>query len=204
MAKVPAAGRVKTRLAAEIGVAAALRFARQCTAALLARVAANAPWQTTIAVTPDAATRSRIWPHGLPLKPQRSGNLGARMQRIFDSTGPGPVVIIGTDVPEIARAHLLGAFRLLGRHDAVFGPATDGGYWLVGLKRRPRVLRPFHSVRWSSPHALADTLANLDGRSVARIDTLCDVDTAADFARCAAVFGCRVRCPARQPLPAVK
>jgi len=202
MAKVPVAGRVKTRLAADIGVAAAVRFARHCTAALLARVA-YAPWQMTIAVTPDSATHSRNWPHGLPLKPQRNGDLGARMQRIFDSTGPGPVVIIGTDVPQIARAHLFRAFRLLGRHDAVFGPATDGGYWLVGLKRRPLVLRPFHGVRWSSPHALADTLANLDGRSVAHIDTLSDVDTAADFARCAAVFGRRVRCPAAG-LPAVK
>jgi uncharacterized protein len=117
------------------------------------------------------------------------------MQRIMDRTAPGPVVIIGTDVPGIRTAHIRQAFRLLGRHDAVFGPATDGGYWLVGLRRRPRVPRAFAAVRWSSPHALADTLANLSGRSVARVAILSDVDTADDFARSTAVFGRHVLGP---------
>jgi glycosyltransferase A (GT-A) superfamily protein (DUF2064 family) len=71
----------------------------------------------------------------------------------------------------------------------VFGPADDGGYWLIGLSRRPRLLRPFAGVRWSTPHALADTLANLRGRPVALLPALSDVDTPADFARCAAVIG---------------
>ena len=151
MAKVPVAGRVKTRLAADTGTATAVRFARHCTMALLQRVATNAPWQTTLVVAPDSAVRSRIWPRGLAVARQGGGNLGMRMQRCFDRALPGPLVIVGTDVPLIARAHIQAAFRLLGRHDAVFGPATDGGYWLVGLRRRPRVLRPFHGVRWSTP-----------------------------------------------------
>jgi rSAM/selenodomain-associated transferase 1 len=192
MAKVPVGGRVKSRLARELGVATAVRFARHCTAALLGRVAANAPWDTTVAVAPDGGARARLWPPGLRLVPQGGGGLGLRMQRIFDGAGPGPVVIVGSDVPGIAPAHIRAAFRLLGRHDTVFGPAADGGYWLVGLKRRPHVLQPFRGVRWSGPHALADTLANLRGRSIARLDTLFDVDTAADFARCARVFGRRV------------
>jgi len=203
MAKVPVAGRVKTRLSGEIGVGTAVRFARHCTAAVLRRVATIAPWQTTIAVAPDAGTLSRVWPRGLPLRPQGGGDLGTRMQRIFDRAELGPVVIIGTDVPSITRTHIRAAFRLLGRHDAVFGAATDGGYWLVGLKRRPHILQPFRGIRWSSPHALADTLANLRGRSVARVATLSDVDTAADLARCAAFFGRRVRAPcAEVPLTA--
>jgi len=193
MAKVPVAGRVKTRLAAELGVATAVRFARGCAMALLGRVAGDARWQTTLAVTPDAGRFARIWPRGLARAPQGGGDLGRRMQGIFDRTAPGPLVIIGTDVPMIARAHVAAAFRLLGRHDAVFGPAGDGGYWLVGLSRRPRVLRPFGGVRWSTSHALADTLANLAGRSVACLPALSDVDTPADFARCASVFGRLVR-----------
>ena len=84
-------------------------------------------------------------------------------------------------MPHVTRAHIWAAFRLLGRHDAVLGPAEDGGYWLIGLRRRPRILRPFQGVRWSTPHALRDTLANLRGRSVAQVATLPDVDTAADF-----------------------
>ncbi len=63
----------------------------------------------------------------------------------------------------------------------MFGPAPDGGYWLVGLKRVPRLLAPFAGVRWSSPHALADTLANLDGLRVVFAATLSDVDTGEDF-----------------------
>jgi uncharacterized protein len=195
MAKVPVAGRVKTRLARETGVATATRFARHATAAVLARVARHAAWRTTIAVTPDSGIASRIRPRCIAHVPQGHGDLGRRMQRIMDRTAPGPVVIIGTDVPGIRTAHIRQAFRLLGRHDAVFGPATDGGYWLVGLRRRPRVPRAFAAVRWSSPHALADTLANLSGRSVARVAILSDVDTADDFARSTAVFGRHVLGP---------
>ena len=193
MAKAPVAGRVKTRLAGELGVATAVRFARHSLASLLSRVAVDARWSALLAVTPDIAASSRLWPPGVPLMTQGSGDLGTRMQRLFDRAPLGPMVIVGTDVPDIARAHIEAAFRLLGRHDAVFGPAADGGYWLVGLRRRPRVLRPFRSVRWSTQRALGDTLANLRGRSVARLPTLPDVDTPADLARCAAIFGRRVR-----------
>lgn len=197
MAKVPVAGRVKTRLARELGVATATRFARHATMAVLARMAHPA-WHTTVAVTPDGGTRWRLWPSHAHRMPQGHGRLGLRMQRIMDSMGPGPVVIIGTDIPGIRADHVRDAFRLLGRHDAVFGPATDGGYWLVGLKRRPRVPRIFQAVRWSSPHALADTLANLGGLSIARVAILPDVDTAEDLARSATIAGRRVIGPYTQ------
>ena len=65
----------------------------------------------------------------------------------------------------------------------MLGPAPDGGYWLIGLKRSPHVLRPFAGVRWSSAYALADTVANLDGKRVAFAATLSDVDIAEDFRR---------------------
>jgi rSAM/selenodomain-associated transferase 1 len=192
MAKVPVAGRVKTRLAAEAGIATAVRFARHSVAALLRRVGIGAPWSTGLAVTPDIAASSPLWPRGVPVIPQGGGDLGARMQRLFDRAPPGPVVIVGTDIPDLAGTHVRAAFRLLGRHDAVLGPAADGGYWLVGLRRRPRILRPFGGVRWSSPYALSDTLANLRGHAIAQVATLHDVDTAADFARCASAFGRRI------------
>jgi rSAM/selenodomain-associated transferase 1 len=193
MAKAPVAGRVKTRLSVEVGVATPVRFVRHSLAALLQRVTAAPRWSTLLAVTPDTTASSRLWPWGVPFMPQGSGDLGARMQRLFDCAPPGPVVIVGTDIPDVTRTHIAAAFRLLGRHDAVFGPAADGGYWLVGLRRRPRVLRPFRGVRWSTEHALSDTLANLHDCSVAQLPTLCDIDTAADLARCAAHFGRRVR-----------
>jgi rSAM/selenodomain-associated transferase 1 len=193
MVKAPVAGRVKTRLAAEAGLAMALRFARHRVAALLGDVSVDARWTTTLATTPDSARHSRAWPRGVPVVPQGGGDLGARMQRLVDSTPRGPVVIIGTDVPAIGPEHIAAAFRRLASHDAVLGPAADGGYWLVGVRRRPRGLRPFGGVRWSSANALGDTLANLGGRSVALMATLRDVDTAADLERCAGQWGRRIR-----------
>jgi len=90
-------------------------------------------------------------------------------------------VLVGSDIPGLSRDDLAAAFRALGRADAVFGPAEDGGYWLVGLGPR-RPAHPFATVRWSTPHALADTLANCRGRRVALLRRLRDVDTAEDLA----------------------
>jgi hypothetical protein len=105
------------------------------------------------------------------------------MGRVIRSLPPGPVVIIGTDVPSIGPLHVACAFRLLGNHDAVFGPSADGGYWLVGLRRRPRIPEIFQDVRWSSRFALADTLANLGSLRVAQLEVLEDIDDGADFER---------------------
>ena len=86
--------------------------------------------------------------------------------------------IFGTD-------HIARAFEALGRADTVLGPAEDGGYWLVGMKRFPRVTEIFEDVRWSSEHTLADTKANIEraGLTLALADTLNDVDTGADYRR---------------------
>jgi rSAM/selenodomain-associated transferase 1 len=192
MAKAPVAGRVKTRLASEKGLATAVRFARHRVAALVQRVGRDTRWSTTLAVLPDSATRSRAWPRGVPLLPQGGGDLGQRMQRLLGRGPPGPVVIVGTDIPDVTRTHIAAAFALLGRHDAVLGPAEDGGYWLMGMRRRPRIPRAFAGVRWSGPHALGDTLANLRGHSVALLPTLHDVDTAADLDRFMGRWGRRI------------
>ena len=104
-----------------------------------------------------------------------------RMRRLFSLLPPGPAIIVGSDIPAIEAEHIAQAFKLLGRNDAVFGPAADGGYWLIGLKRTPKALAPFAGVRWSSPHALADTLANLKGKRVAFAATLRDVDSKNDY-----------------------
>ena len=165
-----------------------MRFARQTTAAVLQRVARDPRWQTILAVSPDAAIAGRHWPRGIARVTQGGGDLGRRMHRLMERLPPGPVAIIGTDVPGIRPGHIAGAFRLLGRRDAVFGPSEDGGYWLVGLKRRPRLLKPFVRVRWSSEHAPSDTLANLPGREIAFVATLRDVDEARDLVTASAVW----------------
>jgi rSAM/selenodomain-associated transferase 1 len=180
MAKSPRLGAVKRRLAAEIGGSEAIRFYRTCLAHTLMRLGTDPRWRTLLAVTPDRDVTEPFWQGGswarIERLPQGHGDLGARMQALFVRLPPGPVVIVGSDIPGIGRADIAMAFSLLGSADVVLGPAQDGGYWLIGLKRRPRVARPFANVRWSSPHALADTLANLTGCRVAFAPTLRDVD----------------------------
>lgn len=178
MAKQAMAGRVKTRLGRDIGIAEATRVYRVLLGETLRRLTKPALWTIWIAITPDGAAsrRRRILAQG-------QGDLGRRMQRLFDRLPAGPVIIVGSDIPGIAPGDVARAFHLLGEHDAVLGPASDGGYWLVGARRRPHVLRMFAAVRWSSPHALADTLAGLMGKRVGFVIERSDVDTSEDYRR---------------------
>ena len=183
MAKQPKAGAVKQRLAHGIGAVAAAHFHRTTLHNTLMRLGADPRWRTYLAVTPDSALADSCWPSWprVPRIPQGAGDLGVRMQALFDSMPPGPVVLVGSDIPGISRAHIAAALRQLGNADAVFGPAQDGGYWLVGFKRSPGRLAPFDDVPWSTDQALAATCANLKGRKIAFTATLSDVDTAEDL-----------------------
>lgn len=182
MVKEPRPGRVKTRLGRDIGLTAAAWWFRHQVGALLRRIE-DPRWETVLAVAPDVeGLKSRVWPEHLPRVPQGPGNLGDRMARIFRTMPKGPVCIIGADIPGVTPARVAEAFTALGCHDAVFGPAPDGGYWLVGLKRqRPVPPRLFEGVRWSTETAMADSQATMKGLSVARVATLQDVDTLADL-----------------------
>jgi uncharacterized protein len=182
MVKDPQAGRVKTRLARGIGAVGAVQFYRHATRAVLSRVISAREWRTVLAISPDPALHARTFPYGIHRMPQGRGDLGQRMQHVMDRSPPGPVLIIGSDIPGITARHIRDGFRALGSNDAVFGPAPDGGYWMVGLKRFPRIPRAFQNVRWSSEHALKDTRANLAGRRIALIAELDDVDEAKDLA----------------------
>lgn len=181
MAKSPRAGRIKQRLAASVGVVSAARFYRICLTHTLMRLGRDPRWQTLLAVSPDVDVSAPLWPRGVERVPQGKGDLAVRMQRLFRRLPPGPAIIVGSDIPAISPSDIARAFRLLSNGDAVFGRAADGGYWLVGLRRTPRVLAPFTNVRWSGPHALADTLRNLNGRRVAFAATLSDVDSEDDY-----------------------
>ena len=192
MVKEPVAGRVKTRLARGIGTVAAIAAYRTMLSGVAGRLSRDRRWQTVFAISPDAALASRMLPSCGGRIPQGGGNLGDRLQRLFDRLPPGPVVVIGTDIPAILPADIAAAFQALGTHDAVFGPSSDGGYWLIGLKRRPRTPLGFAGVRWSSEHALADTVTNLKRLRVSQCRYLDDVDTASDFKHQREVIGRRV------------
>jgi rSAM/selenodomain-associated transferase 1 len=175
--KAPRFGAVKTRLARDIGALAAWRFYRRTCAATVRRLA-DPRWELVLAVTPDGA---RIGLSADRVMGQGRGDLGARMANVL--APHAPAVLVGGDIPELRATHVAAAFQALaGGADLVFGPAADGGFWLVGTRRRlPRGL--FAGARWSTPHALSDVLANAPPQmKVALVETLRDVDDGAAYA----------------------
>jgi uncharacterized protein len=186
-ARAPALGSGKRRLARDIGDLAALRFERLMLAWLLRRLGRDRRWRLRLAVTPDRARfRRRLWPRDAPVAGQGGGDLGERMRHALAACPPGPAVLVGTDIPALSPPHIANAFRRLGNHDLVFGPAADGGFWLVGARRSPRLPLLFGRVRWSSRYALEDALANLPHHvSVGFAATLQDVDDGASSRRLA-------------------
>jgi hypothetical protein len=181
MIKAPAMGRVKTRLAREVGAAAAVAAYRTMTAELIRRLNGGREWRLILAVAPDAALATRAFPAKVRRIAQGGGDLGGKMQRVMDRLRRnGPVAIVGSDIPAIGRKHIRAAFKALAANDAVIGPSEDGGYWLIGCGRRRRIA-PFANVAWSTDRALAGTMANLKGARVGILPVLPDIDTAADW-----------------------
>jgi uncharacterized protein len=182
-------GRGKRRLASRIGAVAAIHFQRVALRALLRRLGRDSRWTTWVAVTPDRGRLTTPLPTGVKLRAQGDGDLGERMRRPMRrppiGLPPGPVVVIGSDIPDISRHHIWQAFRMLDRHQFVLGPARDGGYWLVGARRRPAEPSDiFQEVRWSTEYALTDTLANLGpGQAGPPLPVLEDIDDAESWRR---------------------
>jgi len=184
MAKAPILGTVKTRLAAEIGEAAALTFHRETLFRVARLLAADPRWRTRLLVTPDeTADDDGFWPAGIPRDRQGDGDLGSRMLRPLLTAAPGaPVVLIGSDIPGVTPDHIDRAIAALDAAPLVFGPSEDGGFWLVGAAVPPAP-DLFAGVRWSTSDALSDITRSLDPKTWDAVDTLTDVDTASDLAR---------------------
>jgi rSAM/selenodomain-associated transferase 1 len=181
MARRPAIGVGKRRLAADVGDVEAWRFQRWSLDGLLRELATDPRWRSWAAVTPDGP---RDWLRGrVSGLPQGRGDLGQRLERLAGRFPVGNLVIIGSDTPSVQRRDVAAAFRALQTHDAVIGPAMDGGYWLIGLRRSVRGRLPFDGIRWSSPDTLPDTLVALAGLRVAMLDEREDVDDAASLRR---------------------
>ncbi|MDG4603048.1 MAG: DUF2064 domain-containing protein [Defluviicoccus sp.] len=177
-AKLPRIGRVKSRLAADIGPVPAWCFCRTVTRSLLKGLAAPRRWCCWLALERwgERGGHCGLASRGWTRLEQGRGDLGQRMERVLCVLPPGPVVIIGSDVPDLVPAHIEKAFAALHDCDAVFGPAVDGGFWLVGVQSKSRRLPLFEQVRWSTRYTLSDTLANLPRQTVAVIDLLEDID----------------------------
>ncbi len=186
-AKAPHPGRVKTRLGADLGHRAAAEVAA---AALLDTLAAcreaSGAARCHLALAGDLAGAVREDDlrgalAGWTVRPQRGAGLAARLAHAHRELGPGPVVQVGMDTPQVDGALLGSVADLLDTHDAALGPAADGGWWALGL-RDPLHARVLREVRMSRPTTGRDTRSALEsaGLSVAEGVVLRDVDTASD------------------------
>jgi rSAM/selenodomain-associated transferase 1 len=187
IAKEPVPGRVKSRLTPP--------FTADEAAALAA--AALEDTLRTVARVPAACHVLALdgvpgpWlPPGFTVFPQRGGGLDERLAAAFDDAHrlrPAPIVLIGMDTPQVTPGLLTEALSLLGTHDAVLGPATDGGFWLLGLRATDPTL--LLGVPMSQPDTGEIQARRLvaAGLSVAPMPRLTDVDTAADVMEVAAL-----------------
>jgi rSAM/selenodomain-associated transferase 1 len=182
--RIPAPGRVKTRLASAIGDGAAAEVYRLLLDHVLAEACA-AGQAVTLALA-DAPRPGDAWqpPAGVRTEIQHAGNLGTRMLKSFArhfSLGAETVILVGSDLPGLAAAMLVDAASALRRVPVVLGPSVDGGYWLVGQRRPGHDL--FTGVSWSSPGVLQATRLRLLELKVAHeeLPTLRDIDTLSDL-----------------------
>jgi uncharacterized protein len=178
LAKAPEPGRVKTRLCPPCTPADAAALARAALLDTLAAVAATDVRRRVLVLDSEPGP---LLPCGFAHITQRGGGLDARLAAAFDDVG-GPAVLVGMDTPQVTPALLRrAAAALVGDGpDAVLGPALDGGYWAIGLRRADR--RVFHGVPMSTGFTARAQLARLRslGLSVGRLPRLRDVDVYAD------------------------
>lgn len=180
----PEKGKVKTRLAQDVGEDKALAIYLELLE-ITRNVAVATPANRLLFYT-NFIPQHDDWPDALFQKHlQSAGDLGARMEAAFQLAleTHQKAVIIGSDCPELSPAIIEQAFAQLDNCDAVFGPANDGGYYLLGLKAViPEV---FREMVWSTESVLSETLARLDaaGKRYALLPELSDVDHAEDWER---------------------
>jgi rSAM/selenodomain-associated transferase 1 len=185
-AKAPVPGTVKTRLVPALGAAGAATLARRMLLHTLEQAMSANLGPVELCAAPDAthpALREAADTFGAALADQGEGDLGARMHRTFERhlVAYAGALLIGTDAPALDAEVLRQAARALAHHDAVFVPALDGGYALIGLRRADA--RCFAGMRWSHAQVMDDTRDRLRAAGLrwAELPPLADVDEPADL-----------------------
>ena len=182
MAKAPLPGLAKTRLAPRLGWQGAAALAERLLDHAVAQAAAAAPGAVTLWAAPDdqhPAFQRQQARHGVTLLVQPAGDLGVRMLAVF--AAGAPLLLMGTDAPALDAPMLRAAAAALSGHDAVFVPALDGGYALIGLQRPQPLL--FEAMPWSTPQVMALTRQRLAAAGLrhAELPPVPDIDEPADL-----------------------
>lgn len=181
----PELGNVKTRLAATVGAESALEIYKELLQHTYEIALATDADRFVFYV--DKIAQADLWEtRGFVKRVQAMGDLGGKMKAAFNelfSEGYNNVVIIGSDCLELTTNMIHKAFELLEMNDVVIGPARDGGYYLLGLKKM--VAPIFENKQWGTEHVYNDTIAGIEnaGLSFATLPVLTDVDTEEDWVR---------------------
>lgn len=184
--RYPVPGQAKTRLIPALGADGAAALQRRMTLHTL-NLAQTCDCRLQVRFCGGTVAQMRAWlGPNLDYQPQGDGDLGARMAQAFRAgfeQGDRQILIIGTDCPFIDRQTIDAAFAALTSHDLVLGPATDGGYYLIGLRKLVPEL--FQAIPWSSNTVCAKTveIAEATGISYALLPELADIDRPEDLAR---------------------
>lgn len=188
-AKAPEPGKVKTRLIPALGAEGAAALHRRLVRHSLrvAQEAALGPVELWCA--PDARHaffRECARDFGVSLYSQGEGDLGERMRRAFEAalSRAGRAILVGSDIPALSSQYFRDAERALRlSHDAVIGPAEDGGYVLIGLARSDAEL--FHGIPWGGPEVLKETRLRIAalGWCGLELPVLWDADRPGDLER---------------------
>lgn len=182
MAKSPRPGRVKTRLAPTLTPQQSADVATACLRDTLAAVVAAPARRRLLCLDGPAGA----WvPPGLDVVPQCGGDLSERLGGALDGLR-GPVLLIGMDTPQVTPS-LLDVAGLLDRHDALLGPAEDGGFWALGLRRPDGSLVRGVPMSTSSTGTAQRDRLEAAGLHVGELPTLRDVDTVQDLLAVAAL-----------------
>ena len=188
--RYPIPGQVKTRLIPVLGSQGATDLHRRLTAHTLEqarqlRRLQNCDLEVHIAGGDHREVRDWLGDDLLFFE-QTGNDLGARMANAFAAAagwGAQRMILVGTDIPDLSTTILAQAFAALEKYDVVLGPATDGGYYLVGLKQPTPAL--FADIYWGGQRVLEDTLVIADRlhQTTFLLEPLCDVDVPDDLAQ---------------------
>lgn len=188
--KFPDAGRVKTRLGKQCGFMPAALVYRRCVEYLMPRISGAVPEGTPIRIAfepPQWKPLFKEWLKGdYEWTPQPTGNLGRRLRQICHEAfaeGKRKVLIFGSDTPTLKPEWITQAFKELETHDAVIGPASDGGYYAIGFSRPAESV--FMKVNWSSDTVYEQTVKKLEQLKMtyAQLPEHYDIDTYRDVLR---------------------
>ena len=177
-ARYPTPGAAKTRLIPTLGPDGAAALHHKLVELTLGAVRASGlPFEVRTTGAPPEAFVDWLG-DDVPLVPQGDGDLGARLARVG-----APMLLIGSDCPDLRAAHLVAAAKALETAPAVLGPAGDGGYWLLGLART--MPQCFDAMPWGTADVAAQTRARLAGLGAhpIELETLHDCDRPEDLAR---------------------